>query len=129
MTPSETPAPVVLFVDADILVRSAVGAYLRECGYIVIEAASTDEAIAVLGRPEIDLDIVVLDVDTPGAVDGFGLARWAAEHRRDVRVVLAATVQRMATLAADLCKDGPQLRVPYDHTALLDFIKRLRIER
>jgi hypothetical protein len=46
-----------------------------------------------------------------------------------VRVVLAATVQRMATLAGDLCKDGPQLRVPYDHAALLDFIKRLRIER
>ena len=124
-----TAAPQLLFVDADVVVRSAIAAYLRECGYAVIEAASTDEATAILARPDLDIDIVVADVDTPGSVDGFGLARWAAEHRPGVHVTLSATVQRAAKLASELCKEGPHLRTPYDHASLLDHIKRLRIKR
>ena len=122
-------APQLLFVDADIVLRSAVSGYLRECGYAVIEAASTDEAVTVLGRPDLDIDIVIADVDSPGAFDGFGLARWVAEHRPGVHVALSATIERVAKLAAELCKDGPQLQTPYDHAALLDYIKRLRIKR
>ena len=46
-----------LFVDGDILVRSAVGEYLRECGYTAIEAASTDEAVTFIERAGLDIDI------------------------------------------------------------------------
>jgi CheY-like chemotaxis protein len=126
---ADRPAPQLLFVDADIVVRSAVSTYLRECGYTVIEAASTDEAMTLLGRPDLDIDIVVADVDTPGTHDGFALARWVAEHHPGIHVALSATVERAAKLAAELCKEGPQLRMPYDHAALLDYIKRLRIRR
>ena len=38
----------VLVLDDDVLVRLPVVQLLRECGYRVLEAASTDEAIAVL---------------------------------------------------------------------------------
>jgi CheY-like chemotaxis protein len=125
----DAAAPQLLFVDADIVVRSAIASYLRECGYSVVEAASIDEAMTVLGRLDLDIDIVVADVDTPGSVDGFGLARWIAEHRPGVHVALSATVQRAAKLASELCKDGPHLNMPYNHAALLDYIKRLRIKR
>ena len=129
-TPDEdTAAPQLLFVDADVVVRSAIATYLRECGYSVIEAGSTDEAMTVLARPDLDIDIVVADVDTPGSIDGFGLARWVAEHRPGVHMALSATIQRAAKLAAELCKDGPHLSLPYSHAALLDYIKRLRIKR
>ncbi len=37
----------VLVLDDDVLVRMPVVQLLRECGYRVVEAASTDEAIAV----------------------------------------------------------------------------------
>jgi CheY-like chemotaxis protein len=126
---ADAGAPQLLFVEADIVVRSAMAAYLRECGYSVIEAASTDEAQAILLRSDLDIDIVVADVDTPGALDGFRLARWIAEHRPGTHVALSATVQRAAKLAAELCREGPNLTVPYDHAALLDYIKRLRIKR
>lgn len=126
---SDGPAPKLLFVDANILVRSAIAGYLRECGYIVIEAGSTDEAVTVLGRPDHDLDVVVADVDTPGSLDGFGLSRWVTEHRPGVHVALSATIERVAKLAVELCKEGPQLQMPYDHAALLDYIKQLRIKR
>lgn len=119
-------APQLLFVDADIVARSVIANYLRECGYAVVEATSTDEAKALLARPDLDIDIVFADVDAPGEVDGFGLARWAAGRFPHVRVVLSATLQRETKIAAELCAEGPLLRKPYDQTALLDRIKRLR---
>ena len=40
----------VLVLDDDVLVRMPIVQLLRECGYRVVEAASTDEAIAVLQK-------------------------------------------------------------------------------
>lgn len=118
--------PQVLFVDADIVARSVIANYLRECGYAVVEATSTDEAVALLGRPDVDIGIVLADVDAPGDLDGFGLAHWIAGHFPQVRVILAATLARETKIAADLCGEGPLLRKPYDQATLLDRIKRLR---
>jgi DNA-binding response OmpR family regulator len=118
--------PVVLFVEGDILVRTAMAAYIRECGYAVIEAASSDEAISLLRGDPAGIDIVFADVEIPGSVDGFGLSRWIREHRVDVRLILAGTLQKAAQLAGDLCEEGPHLRKPYEPSALVDWIKRLR---
>ena len=41
-------AKTVLVLDADVLVRMSIVQLLRDCGYRVLEAASTDEAIAIL---------------------------------------------------------------------------------
>ena len=38
----------LIVVDGDVLVRHVISDYLRTCGYVVIEAASTDEAEVVL---------------------------------------------------------------------------------
>jgi len=118
--------PVVLFVEGDILVRAAMAAYIRECGYAVIEAANSDEAISLLREGHAGIDIVFADAEVSGSVDGFGLSRWIREHRVDVRLILAGTLQKAARLASDLCEDGPHLRKPYEPSALVDWIKRLR---
>src|SRR5215207_3182901 len=45
-TERSTPEPrTLLLVHGDILVRTALAAYLRECGYDVVEAGTTEEAI------------------------------------------------------------------------------------
>jgi CheY-like chemotaxis protein len=41
----------VLVLDDDVLVRMPVVQFLRDCGYRVVEAASTDEAVAIIQRP------------------------------------------------------------------------------
>jgi CheY-like chemotaxis protein len=38
----------VLVLDGDVLVRMPVVQFLRDCGYSVVEAATIDEAIALL---------------------------------------------------------------------------------
>ena len=120
----ETPS--VLLVEPDILMRAPLAAYLRECGYQVIEATSTDEAWALLDKRKPAIDIVFCALDAAGALDGFALAKAVRSRWQDIHVVLAGTLQKAAAVASDLCEDGPHLRKPYESQALVEWIKRLR---
>ena len=119
-----TPFHTVLVVDNEILERLAVCAYLRGCGFRVIEAANSDEALIALQQPKLNIDIVLSDVDMPGSLDGFGLARWLREHKPGLPIILAATPERAAEVAGNLFEDGPLLTKPYDPQILLDQIRR-----
>ena len=85
----EARQPVVLVVDDEIFVRSAVAEYLRISGYTVVEAANAVEAIAVFvsGEP---IDVVFSDVRMPGPTDGLRLARWVYQHHPGIPVVLTS---------------------------------------
>lgn len=120
--------PAVLLVEHDTLERTAIAAYLRECGYRVVEAVSAEEAEAALGEHAY-IDIAFIAADLPGDRDGFTLARDMKARSEGIRVLLAATVERAARLASQLCEDGPHLRKPYEPQALVDWIKRLRITK
>ena len=53
-TGGSTPFHTVLVVDDEILERLAICAYLRECGFRVIEAVNPDEALFALQQPELN---------------------------------------------------------------------------
>jgi DNA-binding response OmpR family regulator len=63
----------VLVVDDEPIVRDVVTRYLRRDGFDTLEAASGEEARAIIESSETSL--VVLDVMLPG-VDGLDLCRW-----------------------------------------------------
>jgi CheY-like chemotaxis protein len=115
-------APRILVVEPDILARTLVAAYLRECGYQVDEAATGEEALAVLesGRA---IDIVFAEVNLPGTLDGFTLAQRARRARSAVKVILTTGAERTADQAGRLCEHGPLLAKPYDHA---DLARRIR---
>jgi two-component system, response regulator PdtaR len=85
--PVPAPPPTILIVEDDVLVRSLVAAYLRECGFDVVEANGADEAIRVL-QAEVPIDIVFSDIQMPGSMDGFGLAQWVRRERPWLKVIL-----------------------------------------
>ena len=89
-----------------------VADYLRECGYIVIEAVSADDALKVFesGR---QIDFVLTEVTLRGKFDGFALAKWIRQTHENVDVILTSGVQKSAEKAGDLCDDGP-LKKPYE---------------
>ena len=116
--------PTVLMVESDVLVRQKIAEYLRNCGYKVLEAGNTDDALLVVNGRTMTIDIVFTDARAPGPLDGFGLARWIRQNRPDIRVVLAGTVLNEAKQAGNLCEEGPQLKKPYDPGRLADEIKR-----
>jgi CheY-like chemotaxis protein len=109
--------PTVLVVDDVVLVRLLVADYLRESGYRVIEAGSTEDAIRVLGHQG-PIDIVFSDVNMPGTEDGFGLARWVRQNLPGVKVVLGSGVPATTEKAAALHYNEPILPKPYDHRKL-----------
>jgi CheY-like chemotaxis protein len=125
---SEPPPRTILVVEDEVLIRLSLSDYLRECGFTVLEAASGDEAIAVLRGRGDDVDLVFSDVQMPGETDGFALARWVRGHHPRIPVMLTSGVAHAVEKAADLCLEGPIVKKPYDHATLLSQILRL-VER
>jgi DNA-binding NtrC family response regulator len=123
--PGATAAETIMVVDGEVLVRHAIADYLRSCGFTVIEAASSDEALAVLSDATIALDAILCDARITGSMGGFELARHVRATRPGLEVVLAGNIQSRAEAAAEFCDEGPQLARPYDPQGVVDFIKRL----
>ena len=119
----------ILILDGDVLVRMPVVQFLRDCGYRVVEAASTDEAMAIFQKTNFHVDVMLSEIDIPGSMNGFGFAQWARSVRPEMKILLAGTPERTVRNAAELCEVGPTLKRPYDHKLVLDRIKRLLAAR
>jgi DNA-binding NtrC family response regulator len=103
----------ILIVEDDVLIRMPIAQYLRDCGYKVIEAVDADEAMTVLSNRETPVHIVFSGIEMPGAIDGFGLAKWIRDQRRGTDVILAGTVPRSVDAAKQLCEANPGPK-PYE---------------
>ena len=118
----------VMLVEADVLVRFPLAEYLRECGYMVLEAANGAEARELFASGKFEIDIVLADAAATEE-SGFVLASWIRDHDPQVEVILAGTVAKATEKAADLCEQGPDVAKPYDHKLVLDRIRRMRAAR
>ena len=120
--PLQASAETILVIEPDVLVRMVIAAYLRECGYRVMEATGADEAMTIL-RAGRKVDAVFSEVKLGGAMDGFALAHWIRSHRPHTEVVLATGVAATAEKAGELCEEGP-LEKPYHPQQV---VRRLKI--
>ena len=102
----------------------AIAAYLRECGYTVIEADNPAEARRLL-EAGTETDVAFIDLDATGQIDGFSFAHWVRKVRPDVKVLLTSGVRRASETAGGLCEEGPHLAKPYAHRDLEAQIRRL----
>ena len=85
----ESEQPVVLVAEDEVLVRFAIADCLRSAGFVVLEAASGEEAqIALQAIPGID--VVFSDINMPNSEDGIELVLWMATHLPDVPVILTS---------------------------------------
>lgn len=125
MASEDREAQSVLVADGDILVRHAIADYLRNCGYTVIEATSADEVLIILQAENLPVHAVLCDVDIGGGMSVFELRAWILQHRPGLQIAMAASVEKVAAIAADLCDEGPQLSRPYDPQMVVSHIERL----
>jgi CheY-like chemotaxis protein len=119
-TPEDENLHAILVVEDEVLVRFTIVEYLRECGFQVVEAGSADEALAILS--EVAVDIVFSDVQMPGTMSGFGLARWIRQHRPGVKVILTSGRVDKTAAASELCNVGPLISKPYDPQLVVERI-------
>jgi DNA-binding response OmpR family regulator len=132
MTESISPTTAtgaVVIVDGDILSRHAIADYLRHCGYDVVEAASTDEAVIAVKDPSFAVDIVLCDIQAVGTRSGFELSTWIRGNHSEVDVKLAGNLTGIVDTATNLCEESPHFARPYEPQAVVDYIKQLRATR
>ena len=122
---ADTPFPTILVVEDEVLIRLVIADYLRDCGYKVHEAVSGEEAIAILQAPEVSIDVVFSDVEMPGSMDGFALARWVRANKPGLEVILTSGIERSADIAATLCEAGPLMTKPYSSQDVVDRLRQL----
>ena len=114
---------VILVAEDEVLVRLAVSEHLRACGFTVIEAASAEEARAVL-LSGIEIDLVFSDIQMPGAMDGVALAQWLAVNHPDIPVVLTSGAAGSLSHARPACAQVKEFLVkPYDPDMLITRIR------
>jgi CheY-like chemotaxis protein len=112
------PAPFLLVVEDDVLLRTDVAETLSEAGYQVLQAGNADEAIQILEYRN-DVRLVLTDVEMPGSMDGLKLAHCIAKKWPPVRLL----VMSGAGMEPGLLPEGAQLCAkpcpPYAMTAAI----------
>lgn len=113
-------APVVLIVEDDALLRMTLVDSLTEHGFHPLEARDAHEAIEIL-KTAPHIEIVLTDVQMPGTVSGFGLAKWIRENRPGLPVFIASGYPGKWEISSELSADEQFFMKPYDvnHMAAL----------
>jgi len=116
-----TGQPVILVVEDEEIVRVSAAEYLRFSDFQVLEAATADDAVALLTSGT-EVDLVFSDIRMPGRLDGYGLAKWLRANHPTLPVLLTSGfvgVGREQSLPA------PMLAKPYSFDGLLRKIAEL----
>jgi len=88
--PHEPRRPRILVVDDDPLLRLTAALLLEEAGHDVVEAASGDEAYALIEAESGRFTHLFTDVQMPGILDGLRLARLVSTFYPEVTVVVTS---------------------------------------
>jgi CheY-like chemotaxis protein len=108
--------PVVLVVEDDPLTLMATAAELRAAGFIIVEAASSNDAIDMLTTNGA-IRALFTDVQMPGAIDGLELAQRV--HRQWPLIKVIVTSGNAQFGPADLAPGDTFLPKPYSSDELI----------
>ncbi|WP_336489735.1 response regulator [Methylobacterium nigriterrae] len=102
----------ILLVESDSLVRASLAEALVDLGHDVVQAASGEHALAMLGERS-DYDAMIADQSMP-AMTGLQLAATVVERHPGIRVILASPHGQLPAAARRFL----QLEKPFRHEDL-----------
>ena len=108
----------VLVCEDEPLIRLALAAALEDEGYVVHEAGSVLQAVAVLAKHEIDA--VVTDVDMPGGLSGLDLVEMLTGLSRTRAIVV---VSGRAISSATLPQGVDFVAKPYSLESIIELVE------
>ena len=79
----------ILIVEDEAIVRMLAVDMLEDAGYVVREAGTADEALAVLEKG-VPVDIVFTDVRMPGSMDGLALAGIVGDRWPQIGIIITS---------------------------------------
>ncbi|MFC1460156.1 response regulator [Microvirga arabica] len=114
---------VILIAEDEALIRMFTSDILtEEGGYRVIEAIDAEEALTLLEARH-DVRLVVTDVDMPGPLNGFALARIVDMRFPGIKVIVTSGHTKPGV--GDLPSGIPFLPKPYTSSALIGMVRHL----
>jgi CheY-like chemotaxis protein len=116
---------VVLIVEDEFLLRMNAAEMLGNAGFEVVEAASADEAIAIL-EVRTDIHVVFTDIQMPGSMDGLKLANFVRGRWPPIKIV--ATSGNFLAQAGDLPEGSVFLPKPYRPAQVIAALQSLTAE-
>ena len=122
-TDSKDRTPTILVVEDEFLIRVMLSDYLQGCGFKVLEGSTADEALAIIEKLDVPIDVVLTDIRMPGSMDGFGLVRWIRANRPDINVIIVSGEAKKADAAKELCENAPLFEKPYNLEAVVSKIR------
>ncbi len=112
----------IMVLEPDVIVRSEISEFLRQCGYVVIEGVEADDLRAALTSGAA-IDVVLAEIQLKGNVNGFDLAQEVRQTRPGIAVILVSSIDNVVEKATGLCGRGP-VKKPYRSDEIL---RRIRV--
>lgn len=112
-----------LVVDDDAFIRIDASSILEDAGFRCLEAANGDEAWAILDDEAGDVSLLFTDVEMPGGMDGFELARRTSARYPDIEIVIASG--RVTPKPGDIPPRASFIGKPFSAQVVLDHLKAM----
>ena len=113
---------IVLIVEDESLIRMSAVEMVEDAGYIAVEAASADEAIAILETRN-DICVVFTDINMPGSMDGLKLARAIRDRWPTMHLIVTSGLTTPDE--CDLPANGKFFRKPYEAAQITSALREL----
>ena len=107
---SVVPA-VVLVVEDEMLLRMRAVDMMEDAGYIPVEAADADQAVAIL-ESRSDIALMFTDIQMPGSMDGLGLAHSVHERWPPIKIIMVSGQLKLAN--TDIPTDSRFFEKPFE---------------
>jgi CheY-like chemotaxis protein len=98
---SAAERPVIMVLESDVIVRTEIAEFLRECGYKVIEGITANDLWIIIDA-KAELDVVFSEVNLPGETDGFTVARRIRQTYPEIDIILTSSVEGAAENPAEI---------------------------
>jgi CheY-like chemotaxis protein len=117
----QTNACCILVVEDHLGVRDFIADHLRDAGYIVLEAASGEEAIAMLRAAHFPpISVVFTDIQLGGSVTGWDVAEAFRKARPDIPVIYTSGLLQSHTRQVPGSTFLPKPYLPSDIVELIE---------
>lgn len=114
----------VLLVEDESLIRLTMADAMSDAGLDVIEAESGDAAAALIHGLD-GIDLLVTDMQMPGALDGVAVARHARQRHPHIAVIYMTGRPEALDRIGPLGAHDAVLSKPFGVTEVLATVRRL----
>lgn len=119
----------VLIVEDDSSVRLTMSRLLERVGYEVIQSVNGPEALDLLKRREVKIDIVVTDMVMPGGLTGIEVGKEIRKMSPEMPIVYCSGYSSELMSVTSLASTERFLSKPFEATQLLSIVRELLVAR